>query len=161
MYVPPRKLEKLFVDLVFLSLLWAISGPLLGTYSIVKNLNVPLIVQPQVFSALTLCSWAQVNQQLLTCFTLWLIFILVSILREQTPLVCGASHVYISLARLRGLRGRNDLRCKGKKKSLVRHAMSDSIDLFCITQPSFEAGNGRPIQFFGIFSSVLLSTALL
>ncbi|KAF5347995.1 hypothetical protein D9757_014860 [Collybiopsis confluens] len=40
-------------------LLWAVSAPFLGTYSIVKNLNVPLIVQPQVFSALALCSWAQ------------------------------------------------------------------------------------------------------
>ncbi|KAF5348226.1 hypothetical protein D9757_014859 [Collybiopsis confluens] len=40
-------------------LLWAVSAPFLGTYSIVKNLNVPLIVQPQVFSAFTLCSWAQ------------------------------------------------------------------------------------------------------
>ena len=138
------------------------SCPFFGVYAIVQNINIPLILQPQFLLFLCLISWAQVRvfktvpPGLISANT-----ILVSILREQTPLVCGAAHVYISLARLRGLRGRNDLRCKGKKKSLVRHAMSDSIDLFCITQPSFEAGNGRPIQFFGIFSSVLLSTALL
>ncbi|KIK60896.1 hypothetical protein GYMLUDRAFT_200214 [Collybiopsis luxurians FD-317 M1] len=40
-------------------LAWAVSGPLLGIYSIVKDLNIPLIVQPQIFSALALCSWAQ------------------------------------------------------------------------------------------------------
>ncbi|KAJ4471496.1 PQ loop repeat-domain-containing protein [Lentinula aciculospora] len=40
-------------------LAWSISGVFLGTYSIVKNLNIPLIVQPQLFSLLTMASWAQ------------------------------------------------------------------------------------------------------
>ncbi|KAJ3973363.1 PQ loop repeat-domain-containing protein [Lentinula raphanica] len=38
---------------------WSIAGAFLGTYSIVKNLNIPLILQPQLFSALTMASWAQ------------------------------------------------------------------------------------------------------
>ena len=139
------------------------SCPFFGVYAIVQNINIPLILQPQFLLFLCLISWAQVRvfktvpPGLISANT-----ILVSILREQTPLVCGAAHVYISLARLRGFRGWNDLRCKGKNRSqLVCHAVSDSIDLLRIMQPSFEAGNGRPIQFFGIFSSVLLSTALL
>ncbi|KAE9391792.1 hypothetical protein BT96DRAFT_765531, partial [Gymnopus androsaceus JB14] len=38
---------------------WGTSGAFLGTYAIVKNLNVPLIVQPQLFGFLSLSSWAQ------------------------------------------------------------------------------------------------------
>ncbi|KIK60892.1 hypothetical protein GYMLUDRAFT_597934 [Collybiopsis luxurians FD-317 M1] len=40
-------------------LTWAVSDPLLGIYSVVIDLNIPLIIQPQIFSALALCSWAQ------------------------------------------------------------------------------------------------------
>ncbi|KAJ4468381.1 PQ loop repeat-domain-containing protein [Lentinula edodes] len=40
-------------------LAWSVSGAFLGTYSIVKNLNIPLILQPQLFAALTMASWAQ------------------------------------------------------------------------------------------------------
>ncbi|KAF8829547.1 hypothetical protein HHX47_DHR3000639 [Lentinula edodes] len=42
-------------------LAWSVSGAFLGTYSIVKNLNIPLILQPQLFAALTMASWAQVR----------------------------------------------------------------------------------------------------
>jgi hypothetical protein len=41
-------------------LLWAISGAFLGVYAVVQNLNIPLIVQPQLFTSLTLVSWGQV-----------------------------------------------------------------------------------------------------
>ncbi|KAJ3799130.1 PQ loop repeat-domain-containing protein [Lentinula aff. detonsa] len=40
-------------------LAWGVAGAFLGTYSIVKNLNIPLILQPQLFSVLTMASWAQ------------------------------------------------------------------------------------------------------
>lgn len=42
-------------------LLCGVAGPFLGTYSVVQNLNVPLILQPQVFGVLCLISWAQVR----------------------------------------------------------------------------------------------------
>ncbi|KAI1793503.1 PQ-loop-domain-containing protein [Ganoderma leucocontextum] len=42
-----------------LMLLWGISCVFIGVYAIVKNLNVPLIVQPQIMSALSYLSWAQ------------------------------------------------------------------------------------------------------
>lgn len=45
-------------------LLWGISGAFLGVYVVVQDLNVPLIVQPQVLSFLSLVSWAQVRAPL-------------------------------------------------------------------------------------------------
>lgn len=45
-------------------LLWGISGAFLGVYVIVQDLNVPLIVQPQVLSVLSLISWSQVKSAL-------------------------------------------------------------------------------------------------
>jgi len=43
----------------WLVLLWALSAPFLGVYVIVQNLNVPLILQPQLFCTFTLISWGQ------------------------------------------------------------------------------------------------------
>ena len=42
-------------------LLWAFSAVFLGVYAVVQDLNVPLIVQPQLFAALSYLSWAQVS----------------------------------------------------------------------------------------------------
>ncbi|PIL25155.1 hypothetical protein GSI_13044 [Ganoderma sinense ZZ0214-1] len=43
----------------YLMLLWGMSCIFLGVYAIVQNLNVPLIVQPQIMSVLSYVSWAQ------------------------------------------------------------------------------------------------------
>ncbi|GJE88352.1 PQ-loop repeat-containing protein [Phanerochaete sordida] len=43
----------------YLVLLWSIAAWFLGVYAIVQDLNVPLIIQPQIFGFLTLLSWAQ------------------------------------------------------------------------------------------------------
>ncbi|KIM90625.1 hypothetical protein PILCRDRAFT_84557 [Piloderma croceum F 1598] len=43
----------------WLVLLWALSAPFLGVYVIVQNLNVPLILQPQLFCTFALVSWGQ------------------------------------------------------------------------------------------------------
>ncbi|KAH9940866.1 PQ loop repeat-domain-containing protein [Epithele typhae] len=43
----------------YLVLMWGIAGAFLGPYSIVQNLNIPLILQPQLFAALCFVSWAQ------------------------------------------------------------------------------------------------------
>ncbi|KDQ61336.1 hypothetical protein JAAARDRAFT_506400 [Jaapia argillacea MUCL 33604] len=40
-------------------LLWSISAVFLGVYVIVQDLNIPLIIQPQLFGALCLASWSQ------------------------------------------------------------------------------------------------------
>ncbi|TCD71814.1 hypothetical protein EIP91_003157 [Steccherinum ochraceum] len=39
--------------------LWGISGPFLGVYVIVQDLNIPLILQPHLFASLCFVSWAQ------------------------------------------------------------------------------------------------------
>ncbi|KAF8637667.1 hypothetical protein AX17_002734 [Amanita inopinata Kibby_2008] len=43
----------------WLVLIWGITGAFLGTYAIVQNLNIPLILQPQLFALLSLISWGQ------------------------------------------------------------------------------------------------------
>lgn len=40
---------------------WGMAGIFLGTYSVVQNLNIPLILQPQLFGVLSFVSWAQVR----------------------------------------------------------------------------------------------------
>ena len=42
-------------------LLWGVSGVFFGVYAIVQDINVPLIVQPQILSALSYLSWAQAS----------------------------------------------------------------------------------------------------
>ncbi|EMD39084.1 hypothetical protein CERSUDRAFT_122553 [Gelatoporia subvermispora B] len=43
----------------WLLLMWGISGAFLGVYSIVQDLNIPLILQPQLFGVLSFVSWGQ------------------------------------------------------------------------------------------------------
>ncbi|KAJ6579564.1 hypothetical protein DFH09DRAFT_1246111 [Mycena vulgaris] len=43
----------------WLVLCWGISGPFFGVYAVIQNLNIPLIVQPQLFGLLCLISWGQ------------------------------------------------------------------------------------------------------
>ncbi|KAF5373268.1 hypothetical protein D9615_007478 [Tricholomella constricta] len=43
----------------WLVFLWGLSGLFLGVYAIVQDLNIPLIIQPQLFAFLTLFSWGQ------------------------------------------------------------------------------------------------------
>ncbi|EEB87751.1 hypothetical protein MPER_14777 [Moniliophthora perniciosa FA553] len=45
----------------WLVLLWGISGVFLGTYNVVRNFNIPLIIQPHLFYALSLTSWGQAS----------------------------------------------------------------------------------------------------
>ncbi|KAH9933337.1 PQ loop repeat-domain-containing protein [Fomitopsis serialis] len=43
----------------FLVFIWGASGVLLGVYAIVQNINIPIIVQPQLFGTLSFLSFAQ------------------------------------------------------------------------------------------------------
>lgn len=47
--------------------LWGLSGPFLGVYVIVQNLNIPLILQPHFFATLCFVSWAQVGSNSSRC----------------------------------------------------------------------------------------------
>ncbi|KIM22827.1 hypothetical protein M408DRAFT_78446 [Serendipita vermifera MAFF 305830] len=65
-----------------LMLLWAVSGAFLGVYTIVRNINIPLIVQPQVFGALAALSWVQTlyydpKRSLWVCSLIFLTFVVV------------------------------------------------------------------------------------
>ena len=46
------------------SFMWGIAGLPLGVYNVVQNLNIPLILQPQLFAFLSLVSWGQVRLSL-------------------------------------------------------------------------------------------------
>jgi len=52
------------IKLTIIRLLWALSAPFLGVYVIVQNLNIPLILQPQLFCTFALISWGQVRNVL-------------------------------------------------------------------------------------------------
>ncbi|EMD39083.1 hypothetical protein CERSUDRAFT_112778, partial [Gelatoporia subvermispora B] len=43
----------------WLVFMWGVAGVFLGVYAVVQDLNIPLIVQPQLFSSLCFVSWAQ------------------------------------------------------------------------------------------------------
>ncbi|KZT09864.1 uncharacterized protein LAESUDRAFT_722014 [Laetiporus sulphureus 93-53] len=51
-----KSTEGLSEILVFL---WGVSGVPMGVYAIVQNLNIPLILQPQLFGILCFAAWAQ------------------------------------------------------------------------------------------------------
>lgn len=40
--------------------LWGVAAAFLAVYNVTKNLNIPLIVQPQIFGTLAFISWSQV-----------------------------------------------------------------------------------------------------
>jgi uncharacterized protein with PQ loop repeat len=40
--------------------LWAVCGPPFGVYAVVQNFNLPIQIQPQIFTALALVCWAQI-----------------------------------------------------------------------------------------------------
>ncbi|KAG8917487.1 hypothetical protein FRC01_002425 [Tulasnella sp. 417] len=64
----------------WLMFIWAISGIPLGVYVIVQNINIPLILQPQLFTALSTVSWMQClyyghKRSLLFCVLLYVAYI--------------------------------------------------------------------------------------
>ncbi|KAI0358018.1 hypothetical protein OH77DRAFT_1449539 [Trametes cingulata] len=106
----------------WLMLMWGIAGTFLGTYTVVQNLNIPLILQPQLFGVLCLVSWAQCQYY-----------------------------------------GRKRSKAAAVAMFLVAIAIFAGFEvgmIYAIT-PSYKAGNMAPVQFFGIFSTILISAALL
>ncbi|KZV78304.1 hypothetical protein EXIGLDRAFT_634221 [Exidia glandulosa HHB12029] len=43
----------------WLMLCWTVAGLPLGTYNVVQNFNIPLIIQPHMFTVLCAVAWAQ------------------------------------------------------------------------------------------------------
>ncbi|KAI0083937.1 PQ loop repeat-domain-containing protein [Irpex rosettiformis] len=82
----------------FIGFLWGISGAFLGVYVIVQDLNIPLIVQPQVLSVLSLVSWSQCQyyskkRPLRVCI-LWLASLLVILGGFQAGMVFAIRPAY-------------------------------------------------------------------
>ncbi|KAJ7062861.1 PQ-loop-domain-containing protein [Mycena amicta] len=103
----------------WLVLSWGISAGFFGVYAILQNLNIPLIVQPQLFGLLCMISWGQCRYY-------------GSSPRKSRSLLLAIS-------------------------ALVFLGVFQVAMVFAI-RPSM---NLRAIQFFGIFSSVLLAIGLL
>ncbi|KAI8985769.1 PQ loop repeat-domain-containing protein, partial [Trametes punicea] len=106
----------------WLMLTWGIAGAFLGTYSVVENLNIPLILQPQLFGVLSFVSWAQCQYYG----------------RRRSKAVTVAMFF----------------------AAVVIFAGFEVGMIFAIF-PSYRAGNTAPVQFFGIFSTMLIGGALL
>lgn len=53
--------QLLASDFIFSRLIWGVSQVFVGSYAITENLNIPLIIQPQLFGFLSLVSWGQVD----------------------------------------------------------------------------------------------------
>ncbi|KAI0331632.1 hypothetical protein GY45DRAFT_597002 [Cubamyces sp. BRFM 1775] len=106
----------------WLMLIWGIAGAFLGTYSVVQNLNIPLILQPQLFGVLSFVSWAQCQYYG----------------RKRSKAVSIAMFF----------------------AAVVIFAGFEAGMIYAIF-PSYRAGNMAPVQFFGIFSTILISGALL
>ncbi|KAJ6615545.1 PQ loop repeat-domain-containing protein [Mycena sp. CBHHK59/15] len=101
----------------WLVLCWGVSGGFFGVYAIIQNLNIPLIIQPQLFGLLCLISWGQCQYY------------------DSTRLK------YLSFIIASGF---------------IAIIIGFEAGMVFAVRPSFEEGNNRAIQFFGIFSSVLL-----
>ncbi|KAI0630579.1 PQ loop repeat-domain-containing protein [Trametes polyzona] len=106
----------------WLVLLWGVSGAFLGTYTIVQNLNIPLILQPQLFTVLSFVSWAQCQYYA----------------RKRSKAASIAMY-FAALSIFAGF----------------------EVGMIFAVFPSYRAGNMAPVEFFGIFSSILISAALL
>lgn len=116
-----KSTEGLSEWLVFL---WGISCAPYGTYAIVQNLNIPLILQPQLFGLLSIVSWGQcqyyTRKRSLRTSILMTLGILAILGAFQVAMVFTIRPLY----------------------------------------PEHESAR-RGLQFLGIFSSVLISLALL
>ncbi|EIW58286.1 uncharacterized protein TRAVEDRAFT_148372 [Trametes versicolor FP-101664 SS1] len=106
----------------WLMLLWGFSGATLGVYAIVKNLNIPLILQPQLFGTLSFIGWAQCQYYG----------------RKRSKWTSIAMYV-----------------------AVMAFSAGFEVGMIYAVKPAYHHGNIRPVQFFGIFSSVLISTALI
>ncbi|KAJ6501898.1 hypothetical protein C8R45DRAFT_1051166 [Mycena sanguinolenta] len=103
----------------WLVLCWALSGVSFGVYAVIQDLNIPLIVQPQLFAFLCLISWGQCQYY-------------GSMRPHYVSFIKGVAVIAV---------------LGGFEAGMV----------FAIRPSS----NEHAIQFFGIFSSVLLALGLL
>ncbi|KAF5336003.1 hypothetical protein D9611_006327 [Ephemerocybe angulata] len=76
----------------WLMLLWGFSSVFLGAYALLQELNIPLIVQPQLFGALCLVSWGQCQY-----YELKRTRLVATLMTLGVIVVCGAIEVLLVL----------------------------------------------------------------
>lgn len=105
--------------------LWGVSGPFLGVYVVIQNLNIPLIIQPQIFAFLCAISWTQVMWPPTHRIVCMLSVTSVSVLREEVA-VTTVCYLRRDLYHLDGwIRGGDDLRSQGKHRPF--HIESETL----------------------------------
>ncbi|KAL5492446.1 hypothetical protein ACEPAI_3893 [Sanghuangporus weigelae] len=125
----------------WLMLIWGISSVFLGVFVIVQDLNIPLIVQPQVFGFLSMLSWCQAS-------------LIQTTIQFPSVDVLGLQCLYYGY--------RFPLR-KVAPIFLLIIALLGGFEagmVFAI-RPAVDNGNQRPVTFFGIMTSILLAAGLL
>lgn len=125
-------------------LIWGVSGSMFGIYSIIRGLNIPLILQPQLFGFLCLVSWGQVS------------FLLHGMRSSLTNFLSKTQCLYYEIKRTPTVSALMVI-------SLLAVLGGIQAAVICVFKPSYprnEHANGA-VQFFGIFSTVLISLALL
>lgn len=133
--------------------LWGIAALPLGVYVIVQDLNIPLIVQPQLFGLFSLLSWGQCMYYGAGRSRAWCVAIL-----GGTLALWGA----LEAALVFSLRVR--VFFSGKGASPFRFVLLLSERLGTGAQPSYRHGmpaGKTGVRFFEILSSVMLSISLL
>ncbi|CAK5267864.1 unnamed protein product [Mycena citricolor] len=122
----------LFLILRGYRLLWGAASPFLGAYGLIQNLNIPLILQPQLFGFLSFVSWGQVRVPLL-----WR-----EKVRQDILCISSASHALVR--RIRSC-------CRLHSPADIPRAPAKRCS------PGVEAG----VRFLGICSSVIIAGALI
>ncbi|KAH8111042.1 PQ loop repeat-domain-containing protein [Phellopilus nigrolimitatus] len=106
----------------WLMFIWGVASAFLGVFAIVQNLNIPLIVQPQLFGFLSIVSWSQ-------CLYY----------NQKRPLRQTMAILMTTLVVLGGF----------------------EAGMVFAVRPAVKDGNERPVQFFGVMTSILLAMGLL
>ncbi|KAF7309134.1 hypothetical protein MKEN_01115500 [Mycena kentingensis (nom. inval.)] len=122
----------------WLVLIWGIAGSFLGAYAILLELNIPLIVQPQLFAFLAYISWGQCQYY--------------NYLNAEPE---ARAHTHTRAYILR----------RATLLSLLMMSLGGALQCLLVfaVRPAYIAGSSgatRAVQFMGITSSLLIALAL-
>ncbi|KAJ3979983.1 PQ loop repeat-domain-containing protein [Lentinula detonsa] len=140
-------------DLMILS--WALGGVFLGIYAVVQNLNIPLIMQPQIFGTLSVICWAQVRA--------WQFCIMTQILEFRFGKLITFDHFSLSTQCQYYRRRWSPLKTIIVGSSLWFVFGGFEAGMVYALRSPYDHGNKHAesaISFFGIMSTVVITGAL-
>jgi hypothetical protein len=131
----------------------------MGSYCIVRNLNIPLIVQPHIFSFLSVASWVQVSGNIILGRFLAHADAVPTLQQQEiAPLVLA--RIRIDVLRLGCSRGLDRILDTGARSNdIFRHAL-----LTLLTQPLYGQGKQGAeigVDFLGVISIIVMAIGLL